>query len=95
VYNVNTTASNETKKMTFAISFNDAEKAKVNGEGTGNYHIWKAHEKICTVKLDAGLQVMKFQIGSEPHMNYDFLEFVFDEKATAEAAKPAESKATP
>jgi hypothetical protein len=97
VYRVNTTAANETKKMTFAISFNDVEKAKVNGEGTGNYHIWKAHENICTVKLDAGLQVMKFQIGSEPHMNYDFLEFVYDEKASAEAAAaPAPApKATP
>jgi hypothetical protein len=49
------------------------------------------------VKLDAGLQVMKFQINSEPHMNYDFLEFVYDEKASAEAAAaPAASpKATP
>lgn len=95
VYRVNTTAANETKKMTFAISFNDAEKAKVNTDGTGNYHIWKVHENICTVKLDAGLQVMKFQIGSEPHMNYDYLEFVFDEKATAEAAKPAEPAKAP
>ena len=52
-------------------------------DGTGSYHLWKFHENICTVNLNAGLQVMKFQIGSEPHMNYDYLEFVNDEKASA------------
>jgi hypothetical protein len=82
VYRVNTTAANETKKMTFSLSFNDVKKADVKADGTGSYHIWKLHENICTVKLDAGLQVMKFQLGSEPHMNYDYLEFVYDEKAS-------------
>jgi arabinoxylan arabinofuranohydrolase len=85
VYRVNTTAANETKKMTFSLSFNDVKKADVTTDGTGSYHIWKVHENICTVKLDAGLQVMKFQLGSEPHMNYDYLEFVYDEKASAAA----------
>jgi hypothetical protein len=83
VYHVNTAAANETKKMTFSLSFNDVKKADVTSDGTGSYHLWKLHENICTVKLDAGLQVMKFQIGSEPHMNYDYLEFVYDEKASS------------
>ena len=83
VYRVNTTAANETKKMTFSLSFNDDKKADVKADGSGNYHIWKLHENVCTVKLDAGLQVMQFKIGSEPHMNYDYLEFVYDEKASA------------
>ena len=89
VYKVNTTAANESHKMTFSLTFNDVKKATVDTDGTGSYHIWKLHENICTVKLDAGLQVMKFQLGSEPHMNYDYMEFVFDEKATAEAAASA------
>jgi hypothetical protein len=83
VYRVNTTAANETKKMTFSLYFNDVKKAEVTADGTGSYHIWKLHENICTVTLDAGLQVLKFQLNSEPHMNYDYLEFVFDEKASA------------
>ena len=89
VYRVNTTAANETKKMTFSLSFNDVKKADVKTDGTGSYHIWKFHENICTVTLDAGLQVMKFQIGSEPHMNYDYLEFVYDEKASAKTPDKA------
>ena len=84
VYHVNTTAANETKKMTFSLYFNDAKKAEVTADGTGSYHIWKLHENICTVKLDAGLQVMKFQLNSEPPMNYDYLEFVYDDKASAQ-----------
>jgi hypothetical protein len=83
VYRVSTTAANETKKMTFSLTFNGEKKAEVNTDGTGSYHIWKLHENVCTVKLDAGLQVMMFQIGSEPHMNYEYLEFVPDEKAAA------------
>ena len=93
VYRVSTTAANETKKMTFSLSFNDVKKADVNTDGTGSYHIWKLHENICTVKLDAGLQVMKFQIGSEPHMNYDYLEFVYDEKASSAPDSPAPATA--
>ena len=93
VYRVNTTAANETKKMTFSLSFNDVKKADVTADGTGSYHIWKLHENICTVKLDAGLQVMKFQLGSEPHMNYDYLEFVLDENASS--AKPDSPAAAP
>jgi len=83
VYQVNTAAANETKKMTFSLTFNGVKKADVTSDGTGSYHTWKLHENICTVKLDAGLQVMKFQIGTEPHMNYDYMEFVYDEKASA------------
>jgi hypothetical protein len=93
VYRVNTTAANETKKMTFSLYFNGAKKAEVNTDGTGSYHIWKLHENICTVKLDAGLQVMKFQLNSEPHMNYDYMEFVLDEKATAAPDASATSTA--
>lgn len=83
VYRVSTTAANETKKMTFSLSFNGVKKADVKTDGTESYHIWKLYKDICTVKLDAGLQVMLFQIGSEPHMNYDYLEFVYDAKASA------------
>ena len=84
VYRVNTTASSETKKMIFDISFNDVKKAdyKTDTEGTANYHKWKVFDAICTVKLDAGLQVMKFHL-TEQHLNYDYLEFVYDEKASA------------
>jgi arabinoxylan arabinofuranohydrolase len=95
VYRVSTTAANETKKMTFSLSFNDVKKAEVNADGTGSYHIWKLHENVCTVKLDAGLQVMLFKIGSEPHMNYDYLEFVLDEKAAAATPEKPAAPAAP
>ena len=93
VYRISTTASSETKKMIFDISFNDVKKAdyKTETEGSANYHVWKVYENICTVKLDAGLQVMKFHL-TEQHLNYDYLEFVYDEKASAEAAATAPTK---
>lgn len=85
VYNISTIASCEKgKKMSFDISFNDGKKTEVTLEGTGDYHIWKKYENFAAVKLDAGLQVLKFHLSIE-HMNYDFLDFTFDEKATAES----------
>jgi hypothetical protein len=85
VYKVSTTASCEKgRKMVFDVSFNDIKKIDVTLEGTGDYHIWKTYKDFATVKLDAGLQVLKFHLSVE-HMNYDFLEFEFDEKATAES----------
>jgi arabinoxylan arabinofuranohydrolase len=92
VYRVNTTAATEPAKLKFTLSFNDVKKAEVNTDGTKSYHVWKVYDNICTVKLEAGLQVMKLLLG-EPHFNYDYVEFVFDEKATAEAAAaPATDK---
>jgi hypothetical protein len=84
VYRVNTIASSEKgKNIKFDISFNDGKKTEVALEGSGDYHKWKAYENVCTVKLEAGVQVMTFHLSIE-HMNYDFLEFVYDEKASAE-----------
>jgi hypothetical protein len=82
IYRVNTTAANDTKVMTFSLRFNNVLKATVKSDGTGSYHIWKVHNDICVVELEEGLQVMQFQLGSEPHMNYDYMEFVYDPTAT-------------
>jgi hypothetical protein len=89
VYKVSTTASCQKGiGMAFDVSFNGVKKIDAKLEGSGDYHIWKTYKDFATVKLDAGLQVLKFHLSIE-HMNYDFLDFEFDEKATAEAAAPA------
>ena len=91
VYRVNTTAASEPKKIKFTLSFNGVKKAEVDTEGTGSYHLWKAYDNICTVKLDAGLQVMKFQLG-EPHFNYDYMEFVYGREGLGGTRQPGDAQ---
>jgi hypothetical protein len=86
VYKVSSTFASDPDKFSFSLSFNDGKPVEVKGEGTKSYHKWKVFDNLTSVKLEEGLNVMLFKVNIE-HLNYDYLEFTFDEKATAEAAK--------
>jgi len=81
IYKIRSTFASQPNSIRFSIWFNDVNKTGViTLPGTNNYHIWQAFD-IASVQLDAGTQVMKFQMEGQYHLQYDYLLFEFGDNA--------------
>ncbi|HEV3191255.1 MAG TPA: carbohydrate-binding protein, partial [Polyangiaceae bacterium] len=85
IYKISSTFASQPNSIKFSLWFNDVNKTGIISlPGTNDYHIWRPFD-IGTVELDAGTQVMKFQMEGQYHLQYDYLLFEFVGDADAGA----------
>lgn len=74
-YKVSSTFASDPDKIRFKMSVNDgALPGVIELEGTKDFHVWKEYKDFASVDLEAGLQVLRFELEIE-HLQYDYLEF--------------------